>query len=162
MSFAVDTNVLLRSIDDGHPAQPVVNDGLLAFRSQGERISIFPQNLIEFWAVATRPTANNGLGWSVERAKSELETLKYLFVLLPDTDAIFSEWERLVVDHRVAGKQFTMLGLLPPCSCMGLVICLLSTTATSNATAKLTSLIRRISFEINQTCATLFCSLALS
>jgi len=37
--------------DDGHAAQPVVNDGLLALRSQGETLSIFPQNLIEFWAL---------------------------------------------------------------------------------------------------------------
>ncbi len=105
MSFAVDTNVLLRSIDDGHAAQPVVNNGLLALRSQGETLSIFPQNLIEFWPVATRPIANNGLGWSVDRAKVELENLKYLFVVLADTDVILTEWERLVVDHRVAGKQ---------------------------------------------------------
>ena len=88
MSFAVDTNVLLRSIDDGHAAQPVVNDGLLALRSQGETLSIFPQNLIEFWAVATRPIANNGLGWSVDRAKVELENLKYLFVVLAHTNVI--------------------------------------------------------------------------
>ena len=105
MSFAVDTNILLRSIDEGHAAQLVVDDGLLALRSQGETLSIFPQNLIEFWAVATRPIANNGLGWSVDRAKVELENLKYLFVVLADTDVILTEWERLVVHHRVAGKQ---------------------------------------------------------
>jgi predicted nucleic acid-binding protein len=105
VSFAVDTNVLLRSIDNGHAAQPVVNDGLLAIRSQGETLSIFPQNLVEFWAVATRPMANNGLGWSVDRAKVELENLKYLFVVLAHTDVVFDEWERLVVYHRVAGKQ---------------------------------------------------------
>jgi predicted nucleic acid-binding protein len=105
VSFAVDTNALLRSIDDGHSAQPIVNDGLLVLRNQGETLSIFPQNLIEFWAVATRPIANNGLGWTIDRAKSEFETLKYLFVLLPDTEAIFSEWERLVIHHRVGGKQ---------------------------------------------------------
>ena len=105
MSFAVDTNVLLRSIDDGHAAQPVVNNGLLALRSQGETLSIFPQNLIEFWPVATRPIANNGLGWSVDRAKVEFENLKNLFVVLADTDVILTEWERLVVHHRVAGKQ---------------------------------------------------------
>ena len=105
MSFAVDTNVLLRSIDDGHAAQPVVNEGLLTLRSQGETLSIFPQNLIEFWVVAKRPIANNGLGWSVDRGKVELENLKYLFVVLAHTDVVFAEWERLVVHYRVAGKQ---------------------------------------------------------
>ena len=105
MSFAVDTNILLRSIDDGHPAQPVAQNGLLELRNNGETPSIFPQNLVEFWAVATRPVLNNGLGWSVDRAEQELADLKNLFVLLADTDAILPEWERLVVHHRVIGKQ---------------------------------------------------------
>jgi predicted nucleic acid-binding protein len=105
VSFAVDTNVLLRSIDDGHVAQPIVQNGLFALRDRGEILSIFPQNLVEFWAVATRPIANNGLGWSVDLAQQELEDLKNLFALLSETDAILPEWERLVVFHRVIGKQ---------------------------------------------------------
>jgi predicted nucleic acid-binding protein len=105
VSFAVDTNVLLRSIDDGHVAQPVVQKGLFALRDREETLSIFSQNLIEFWAVATRPIANNGLGWGVDRAKQELADLKNLFVLLPDTDAILPAWESLVVLHQVVGKQ---------------------------------------------------------
>ena len=105
MSFAVDTNVLLRSIDDGHVAQKIAQDGLFTLRDRGEILSIFTQNLIELWAVATRPLANNGLGWSVDRAEQELAALKNLFVVLPDTDEILAEWERLVVRHRVIGKQ---------------------------------------------------------
>jgi len=105
VSFAVDTNILLRSIDDGHPAQPVAQNRLLELRNSGETPFIFPQNLVEFWAVATRPIANNGLGWNIDRAEQELADLKTLFVVLPDTDAILPEWERLVVHHRVVGKQ---------------------------------------------------------
>jgi predicted nucleic acid-binding protein len=105
VSFAVDTNVLLRSIDDGHVAQPIAQDGLFALRDRGEILSIFPQNLIELWAVATRPLANNGLGWSIDRAEQELAALKNLFIVLADTDAILAEWERLVIQHQVIGKQ---------------------------------------------------------
>ena len=105
MSFAVDTNVLLRSIDDGHVAQPIAQDGLFALRDRGEILSVFPQNLIELWAVATRPVANNGLGWGVDRAEQELAALKNLFVVLGDADAVLAEWERLVVQHLVIGKQ---------------------------------------------------------
>jgi predicted nucleic acid-binding protein len=105
VSFADDTNVLLRSIDDGHAAQPLAENSLLALRDDGETLSIFPQNLVEFWAVATRPLANNGLGWSVDRAEQELADLKNLFVVLADTEAILAEWERLVVRYRVIGKQ---------------------------------------------------------
>ena len=61
MSFAVDTNVLLRTIDDGHAAQTIAQEGLFALRDRGEMPSIFPQNLIEFWAVATRPVVRASL-----------------------------------------------------------------------------------------------------
>ena len=105
MSFAVDTNVLLRSIDDGHIAQPIAQKGLFVFRDSGETLSIFPQNLIEFWAVATRPVANNGLGLNTAEAETELINLKKLFVLLPDTPDIFPEWERIVLQFKVSGKQ---------------------------------------------------------
>lgn len=105
MSFAVDTNVLLRSIDDGHVAQPIAQNGLFALRDRGETLSIFPQNLIEFWAVATRPIANNGLGLSIASAEVEVISLKALFALLPDTPEIFPEWEKIVLQYRVSGKQ---------------------------------------------------------
>lgn len=105
MSFAVDTNVLLRSIDDGHVAQSTARDGLLALRDRGEAVSIFPQNLVEFWAVATRPLESNGLGWSVDRASQELADLKKLFVVRVDIESILAEWKKLVIRHRVIGKQ---------------------------------------------------------
>ena len=105
MSFAVDTNVLLRSIDDGHVAQPIAQKGLFALRDRGETLSIFRQNLIEFWAVATRPVANNGLGLNTAEAETKLINLKKLFVLLPDTPDIFPEWERIVLQFKVSGKQ---------------------------------------------------------
>jgi len=105
VSFAVDTNVLLRSIDDGHVAQPIAQDGLLVLRARGEILSIFPQNLIELWVVATRPLANNGLGWDIARAQQELAVLKNLFVVLAGADGILAEWERLSVQRQVMGKQ---------------------------------------------------------
>ena len=105
MSFAVDTNVLLRSIDDGHVTQPIARNGLFALRDRGEILSIFPQNLIEFWAVATRPVPNNGLGLSITQAEAELISLKNLFALLPDIPEIFSAWEKIVLQYRVSGKQ---------------------------------------------------------
>ncbi|HSS19827.1 MAG TPA: PIN domain-containing protein [Pyrinomonadaceae bacterium] len=105
MSFAVDTNVLLRSIDDGHVAQPIAQSALLELRDRGETPAIFPQNLIEFWAVATRPVVNNGLGFSIVKAGEEIISLKSLFALRPNTPEIFFEWEKIVLQYRVSGKQ---------------------------------------------------------
>jgi hypothetical protein len=36
---------------------------------------------------------------------SELGRLKALFLLLPDTPAVYPEWERLVTAHQVIGKH---------------------------------------------------------
>jgi len=89
----------------GHTAQPIAQKGLLALRERGEVLSIFPQNLIEFWSVATRPVINNGLGFSIAKTEDEIISLKALFALQPDTSEIFSEWEKIVLQYQVSGKQ---------------------------------------------------------
>ena len=70
-----------------------------------DELFIIAQNLIEFWAVATRPIASNGLGLTIDRATQELTKLKTLFAILPDTAEILPEWEQLVVKHQVLGRQ---------------------------------------------------------
>lgn len=74
-------------------------------RSQGDTLQIVPQNIVEFWAVVTRPQNANGFGFSVEQALQELTLLKQLFVLKSDTPEILLEWEKLVIKYQVLGKQ---------------------------------------------------------
>jgi predicted nucleic acid-binding protein len=83
----------------------VALDAVAAIRSRGEELCVVPQNLIEFWAVATRPLSANGLEMKTAEAQAELARIKSLFRLLPDTPALFPEWERLVVQHSVSGKN---------------------------------------------------------
>jgi predicted nucleic acid-binding protein len=54
--------------------------------------------------VATRPAQANGLGLTPAQAAAELTRLKALIPLLPDTAAIYPQWERLVLTHQAAGK----------------------------------------------------------
>lgn len=63
-----------------------------------------PQNLVEVWAVDTRPVSNNGLGMSIETAAKALTRLKSLFIIRAETEAIYDVWESLVVQQRVSGK----------------------------------------------------------
>ena len=105
MSYLVDTNVLLRSVQKTHPMHDAAIRAVKTLLAQGEELSITPQNLIEFWAVATRPVASNGLELTPNEAAQEIAHLKSIFMLLPDTAAIFSEWEKLVRQYGVAGKQ---------------------------------------------------------
>ena len=105
MSFLVDTNVLLRSAQPAHPMHADATRAVGELLSRGEPLSIVPQNIIEYWAVATRPVDANGLGMSVTETAVEVSRLKGIFNLLPDTPTIFAEWEALVSRHAVKGKE---------------------------------------------------------
>ena len=71
----------------------------------GDHLRIVPQNLIEFWAVATWAIKENALGITPKQAVDELLKFKRLFAVMPDNGEIFSKWEQLVVTHNVSGKQ---------------------------------------------------------
>lgn len=104
MSYLVDTNVLLRSIQPLHPMHKDAVAATLNLKARGEKLCIIPQNLIEFWVVATRPVSANGLELSVAGAAKELKRLKRFFPLRRDAPAIYTMWEKLVVQHEVMGK----------------------------------------------------------
>ncbi|MBF2014499.1 MAG: PIN domain-containing protein [Rivularia sp. T60_A2020_040] len=104
MSYLVDTNILLRSIQENHPMHESSVQAVRKLLAQEETLCIVPQNLIEFWVVATRPLEVNGLGLSVADALQELEQMKTFFVLLPDTALIFSAWETLISKYKIIDK----------------------------------------------------------
>src|SRR5437867_1164896 len=70
---------------------------------QKETIQLVPQVMCEFWVVATRPIANNGLGMTPDTVKRKLEKAESFFELLPDSAGIYREWLRLVQTYLVAG-----------------------------------------------------------
>lgn len=103
MTFLVDTNLLLRSVEPDHPMYLDASNAIATLLGQDEKLHIVPQNLIEFWNVYTRPAQKNGLGHTADEAEVEINRLKAFFPLLLDTEAIYQEWERLVVAHAVIG-----------------------------------------------------------
>ena len=105
MSYLTDTSVLIRTVHANSSFQQIALDALDELRKQKETLCIIPQNIIEFWVVATRPTASNGLGLTVEETKARIEQLKMLFILKSDQSDIFDNWESLVDRYRVAGKN---------------------------------------------------------
>jgi predicted nucleic acid-binding protein len=82
---------------------PDAANAIRTLRGRGEQLHIVLQNLIEFWNVYTRPIERNGLGRSVAETQAEVNRLKALFPLLLDTEAIYQEWERLVVAYGIRG-----------------------------------------------------------
>jgi len=58
----VDTSVLLRTLQPHHPLYAIADGAIRLLPAQGNELHIVPQNLVELWAVATRPFGENGLG----------------------------------------------------------------------------------------------------
>ncbi|NJR17506.1 MAG: type II toxin-antitoxin system VapC family toxin [Calothrix sp. CSU_2_0] len=104
MSYLVDTNILLRNIQETHPMHESSVQSVRNLLALEEALCIIPQNLIELWVVATRPVEVNGLGLSVADALQELEQIKAFFILLPDTTSIFTVWESLIRKYQIMGK----------------------------------------------------------
>jgi len=100
----VDTNLLIRTLQPHHPLYRIANAAIAALRSQNRRLYLVPQNLIEFWTVATRPVEANGLGLSTPAARAEIERLERFFTVLRETSALYPAWKRLVFDYQVSGK----------------------------------------------------------
>ena len=105
MSIEVDTNVLLRLPQVPHVKHTVAHDAVRLLLSQRQQLCLMPQNLYEYWVVATRPAAQNGLGMTVAEAAADVAHFRILFTVLDDTPAILPTWEQLVTQHQVLGKN---------------------------------------------------------
>jgi predicted nucleic acid-binding protein len=105
MAYCADTNVLLRWAEPGTAGSDAARNAVKSLHASGETVYITPQNLVEFWCVATRPTEVNGLGLTSEQAAAEMADLEQLFPLLPDTAAIHAEWRKIVVETGTTGLR---------------------------------------------------------
>ena len=105
IAYLADTNCLLRWAQPQHSIYPLARAAVGELQRRGEDVCITPQNLIEFWNVATRPADRNGFGFTPADADQELTRLESLFLLLPDSPAIYGAWRRLVASVGVSGVQ---------------------------------------------------------
>jgi len=78
---------------------------------RGDTACLVPQNLYEFWTVATRPVRENGLGFSAAQADAELSRLQRIFEPLSpqetpwaDHPELLKTWRTLVLENDVKGK----------------------------------------------------------
>lgn len=103
--YLLDTNILLRLSERASPMHTEAKNACRTLAVSGAIVFITAQNLIEFWSVATRPTANNGLGLTAAGAAEEIEKHKAAFRLLPDAPNILTFWETLALRYNVQGAQ---------------------------------------------------------
>jgi predicted nucleic acid-binding protein len=106
MLALVDTNVLLRTVDPAHLQHALAAAHLRACRLAAYELCVVPQVHYEFWVVATRAVAQNGLGMTTAEATAQLAKLgPPLFRLLRDERAIYDEGREVVARHQAQGKQ---------------------------------------------------------
>ena len=103
--FLIDTNIWLRVVQRESPHHNLAVDALAILLQHGHEVFVTAQNVIEFWSVASRSIDANGLGWSLETVRQEVNRLHAQFPLLDDTPDVYTHWLRLVTATQVAGRR---------------------------------------------------------
>jgi predicted nucleic acid-binding protein len=101
----LDTNILLRLAVASHPTHADAIAAVHKLRLRGDEPAIVPQVLYEYWVVATRPTAQNGLGLTPADARLAIDEFLKSIVLLRDERGIFANWLANVTDLEISGKR---------------------------------------------------------
>lgn len=104
-SCLVDTNILLRITRRSDPQHKVVDTALARLAGEGAILYFTHQNIAELWNAMTRPMERNGLGLSVEEAEREARAIESGMRLLPDSETVYQEGRRLIVEFGVSGVQ---------------------------------------------------------
>jgi predicted nucleic acid-binding protein len=104
----LDTNLLARMTDSMHPHCAASRRSVHTLLPNREPLIIVPQNLYEFWAVATRdsgppPAGQNSLGMTCDQASHWLHFFQRRFTLLPDSEDLPRYWHALVKTHDIKG-----------------------------------------------------------
>jgi len=97
MTILLDTNIITRGAQPGHPMYPAALNSVEILTKRGESLLLCSQNLYAFWSVATRPAGENGLGLTVARAHGELQSIQTIFRFCQKVMPFFrsgSAWSR--------------------------------------------------------------------
>ena len=104
-AYLLDTNVLLRLALPGGPYDEVVVSAVGRLVAEGTTLYYTLQNAAEFWNVSTRPRDRNGLGLTPQETDRRLQLIERQFLLLPDNEATYARWRRMVIESGVSGVQ---------------------------------------------------------
>ncbi len=104
-SCLVDTNILLRMTRRSDPQHQIVDAALAQLAGQGTVFRYAHQNIAELWNAMTRPRNRNGFGLTIADAEREVRAIEAGMILLPDNEAAYRQWRRIVVQHSVSGVQ---------------------------------------------------------
>jgi predicted nucleic acid-binding protein len=133
MRVLLDTNVLCRLAEKGHPLHAAVEGAVARLRGEAHELCLVPQVLYEYWVVATRTATENGLGMSPADVDRAIDYWLDLFTLLRDERGVFPLWRELVRQHEVKGKNAHDARLVAAMKRLACYTCSLSTHPTFGA-----------------------------
>ena len=102
-AYVLDTNILLRLYKPDSPEFSLIRQAVSSLHHTNAAPYYFPQNLVEFWNVSTRPATHNGYGLSAAETEKVAKEIENTFTLLPEVNRIHREWRRQVVEYGVSG-----------------------------------------------------------
>lgn len=106
MRYLLDSGILLRLTDETDLQHDLVCNAVDLLVNRRDDLLITTQNIAEFWNVATRPKANNGLELPpAEVARLFANAIEPLIAVLPERETVQEEFRRLLVQYNVVGKQ---------------------------------------------------------
>jgi predicted nucleic acid-binding protein len=105
--YLLDTNILVYLADPANKMHRDCDDAVKALLNRGDELFIVPQNIYEFWAVATRSASlkNAGLGFTASQCLTQVARLENIAQLLDDSAEIYGQWKRLVTTYGAQGKM---------------------------------------------------------
>lgn len=104
MKYLLDANILLRLADSTSGQHVLVSQSLAILYARDDELLISMQGFAEFWAVATRPTSANGLGFSTQQTRELIDEYLQVYGFVPDHAGSFEIWLELVTKNQVIGK----------------------------------------------------------
>lgn len=104
-AYLLDTHILLRLSLPGGPYDEVVVSAVGRLVAEEATLFYTLQNAAEFWNVCTRPRERNGLGLSLRETSRRLQLIEQQFLFLPETEATYAQWRRIVMECGVSGVQ---------------------------------------------------------
>jgi predicted nucleic acid-binding protein len=116
----LDTNLLGRITDSADHQCAAARRAIQVLPARGEPLAIVPQNLYEFWAIATRARTVNGLGMGINQASQWLDYFQRRFVLLPDHNDLVPRWRNLVRTLAITSFRAHDARLVAAMQCYGM------------------------------------------
>jgi predicted nucleic acid-binding protein len=93
----LDTNILVYLASPASPRHALCQHAVETLIQRGGKPAFSSQVVYEFWSVATRPAAANGLGWPVADARRAIDGFRREFDLLHDSPEVLDIWLDMVV-----------------------------------------------------------------